>query len=59
MKNGWGTTWEGLDPLLCPLPMMLVGLAGAPLELGRLISYRGETDCGKRPRYFQPEQMQL
>ena len=25
----------------------------APLELGRLISYRGETDCGKRPRFFQ------
>lgn len=30
-----------------------MGRAGAPLELGRLISYRGETDYGKRPRFFQ------
>lgn len=27
MKTESGTTWEGLDPLLCPLPTMLVGLA--------------------------------
>lgn len=30
-----------------------MGRAGAPLELGKLISYRSETDCGKRPRFFQ------
>lgn len=30
-----------------------MGRAQAPLELGRLTSYRGEIDCGKRPRFFQ------